>query len=102
MTPYVLSPDALQDLKDIWDFIRNDSAEAADKVVDAIFTACEGLAAMPNKGHRREDFTSSDVRFWPVFSFHVIYRPQTNPLQIVGIVHGARDVPEVLRQRDLS
>jgi len=101
MAEYLLSPDALQDLKDIWDFIRSDSAEAADKVVDALFEAFEGLAAISHKGHKREDWTSSDVRFWPVFSFHVIYRPDTKPLQIIGIVHGARDVPEVLKNREL-
>jgi len=102
MNDYQFSPDALQDLKDVWDFIRNDSAaETADKVVDAIFTACEGLAAMKHKGHKREDLTSSAVRFWLVYPYHVIYRPETTPLQIVGIVHGSRDVPEVLRERDL-
>jgi antitoxin ParD1/3/4/toxin ParE1/3/4 len=101
MNDYQLSPDALQDLKDVWDFIHSDSAEAADQVVDAIFTACEGLAAMSYKGHKREDLTSSAVRFWPVYSYHVIYRPKTIPLQIVGIVHGSRDVPEVLREKGL-
>ena len=101
MNEYQLSPDALQDLKDVWDFIRSDSAEAADQVVEAIFTACEGLAALKYKGHKREDLTSSAVRFWPVYSYHVIYRPQTTPLQIVGVVHGSRDVPEVLGERDL-
>jgi len=100
MSDYQLSPDALQDLKDVWDYIRVDSAEAADKVVDAICMACEGLAAMKLKGHKRQDLTASAVRFWPVYSYHVIYRPETTRLQIVGIVHGSRDVPEVLRERD--
>lgn len=101
MKDYQLSPDALQDLKDVWDFIYSDSPDAADKVEDAIFTACEGLAAMKHKGHTREDLTSSAVRFWPVYSYLVIYRPETTPLQIVGVVHASRDVPEVLRERNL-
>ena len=100
MADYLLSPDAVQDLKDIWDFIRSDSAEAADKVIDALFDAFEGLAVLSHKGHKRKDWTSSDVRFWSVFSFHIIYRPQTKPLHIVGIVHGARDIPEVLKDRE--
>ena len=101
MNGYQLSPDALRDLKDVWDFIHSDSPDAADKVVDALFTACEGLAAMKHKGHTREDLTSSAVRFWTVYSYYVIYRPETTPLDIIGIVRASRDVPDVLRERDV-
>jgi plasmid stabilization system protein ParE len=36
MFPYVLSPDVLQDLQDIWDFIAADNMPAADKLEDGV------------------------------------------------------------------
>jgi plasmid stabilization system protein ParE len=47
MFPYVLSPDVLQDLQDIWDFIGSDNARAADKQEDEFFEAFEMLARRP-------------------------------------------------------
>jgi plasmid stabilization system protein ParE len=47
MSAYVLSPAALQDLQDIWDFISMDSASAADKLEDEFFGAFERLARRP-------------------------------------------------------
>jgi plasmid stabilization system protein ParE len=41
----VLSPEALQDLEDIWDFIAADNATAADKLEDEFFEAFERRSA---------------------------------------------------------
>jgi plasmid stabilization system protein ParE len=99
MFPYVLSPDALQDLQDIWDFIALDNVPAADKLEDEFFETFEMLAKRPLIGHTRSDLTERDVRFWPVGSYLVVYRGIAVPIQIVGVLHGARDIPEVIRKR---
>jgi plasmid stabilization system protein ParE len=39
------------------------------------------------------------VKFFPVYSYLIIYRPQTNPLQVVSILHGRRDVVQILKDR---
>jgi hypothetical protein len=47
-------------------------------------------------------FTSLPVRFWTVTAFPnytIVYRPDTTPLQIVAVVHGKRDVKEILAKR---
>jgi plasmid stabilization system protein ParE len=44
MSAYVLSPEALQDLQIIWDFIATDNANAADKFLDEFFDTFEKLA----------------------------------------------------------
>ena len=99
MSAYLLSPEALQDLQSIWDFVASDSVDAADKLVDRLFEAFEQLARWPRQGHTRPDLTGRDVRFWPVGPYLVVYREKTNPLGIVAILHGARDVPEIIRGR---
>jgi len=95
----VLSPEALQDLQNIWDFIAVDNVDAADKLQDEFFDAFEELARHPGMGHKRADLTKRDVRFWPTGSYLIVYRDLPALLQIVAILHGARDIPEVIRKR---
>jgi plasmid stabilization system protein ParE len=99
MFPYVLAPDALQDLQDIWDFIGSDNVLAANKLEDESFEAFEMLAKRPRMGHTRSDLTERDVRFWPVGQYLIVYRSLPNTLQIVAVLHGARDVVEAIRKR---
>jgi plasmid stabilization system protein ParE len=43
MSAYVLSPDALQDLQDIWDFVVLDNENAANQLEAEFFNAFEKL-----------------------------------------------------------
>ena len=99
MSAYVLSPDALQDLQDVWDFIALDNANAADQLEDEFFNAFEKLARRPRMGHTRSDVTEREVRFWPTGSYLMVYREGPAALQILAILHGSRDIPEVIRKR---
>ena len=56
------------------------------------------IAARPGLGHLREDLTDEPLRFLPVWSYLVIYR-LTDPVEVVRVVHGARDVARELRRR---
>jgi plasmid stabilization system protein ParE len=94
-----LSPEALNDLQIIRDFIAIDSGEAAERTVDQFFDAFEQLAAWPKTGHLRTDLTSKNVRFWTVGSYLIVYRDHSGGIQIVAVLHGSRDVPSVLDAR---
>ena len=99
MTAYILAPEALQDLQDIWDYIATENLDAADRVIDTLFAAFEQLAALPGLGHRREDLTNRPLRFWTVEAYLVIYRAERTPIEIVAVTHGGRDIPRLLRHR---
>lgn len=99
MSGYMLSPEALQDLEDTWDFIASDSVTAANQLQDEFFEAFEELARRPGMGHTRSDLTKRDVRFWPVGSYLIVYRVAPSQLQVVAVLHGARDIPSVMRKR---
>ncbi len=99
MTRFRLSPEAAQDLADIYEYLAQDSVDAAERVRTEIYDAILGLAAMPGKGHRREDLTSRPVLFWPIRSYQVIYRPQSQPLDIIAVLHGKRNIKRILRKR---
>ena len=89
---FVLTPQAKSDIFEIWDRIAEDNLTNADKVRDQLFDAFDKLAGMPGIGHHREDLADKRHRFWPVYSYLVVYREETNPLQIIAIVHGKREL----------
>ena len=92
MKPYKLMPAAEEDLAEIVDRIAEDSPRNARKVFDKIHADAKKLAEMPLIGHTREDITDKPLRFWAVYSWLIVYRPETSPLEILRIVHGARDL----------
>ena len=40
-------------------------------------------------GHWREDLIDEPLRFWPVYSYLIIYNPAAKPIEIARILHGA-------------
>jgi plasmid stabilization system protein ParE len=98
---YQLSPQALDDLSDIWDYIAVDDLKAANRVESAILAACYTLARHPLLGSKRINTTSLPVRFWTVTrfpNFIVVYRPETDPLRIVTVLHGKRNIKRLLEE----
>ena len=96
MSRFVLTPAAEGDLLKIIEYLEGDNPNAVLKVVDALDQAMQRLAESPGIGHVRPDLTDEDVRFWPVFTYLVVYRPETKPLEIVRVLHGKRDVERIL------
>jgi toxin ParE1/3/4 len=97
---YVLAPEAALDLVQIWRYLKEQSSiEIADRVESVIREKIVLLAANPGAGHWRKDLTDEVVKFFPVYSYLIVYRPEATPLQIVSILHGRRDVEQLLRGR---
>ncbi len=96
MKPYKLHLEAYGDLSDIWFFIAKDNSKAAEYVTEAVWDKFQYIADNPNLGHLRDDLTDRLLRFTTVHKYLIGYIPDTDPLIILAIVHGARD-PEILR-----
>jgi plasmid stabilization system protein ParE len=71
----------------------------ADHVESVIRGKIAFLARNPGGGHWRTELTDEPVRFFAVYSYLIVYRPETQPLEIVAILHGYRDVTQILRDR---
>ena len=97
---YVLAPEAALDLVQIWRYIKkNVSLQMADRVESVIRDKIVYLAERPGRGHWRKDLTNEPLKFFPIYSYLIVYRPETSPLQVVAILHGRRDVEELLKDR---
>jgi antitoxin ParD1/3/4/toxin ParE1/3/4 len=54
------------------------------------------LAGNPQLGHKRDDLTRKAVRFWSVYAYLVIYDPRIQPLHILRVLSGYRDIGTIL------
>ena len=100
MIRYVLAPAARDDLRSIFDYLESQSIPTAiryDKLIHAAFLR---IAQSPQLGHRRADLQDPSIRCWVVPPYLIFYLEQTAPLQIVAILHGARDIPSVFQGPD--
>lgn len=99
MSTWDLTARARRDLFEIWDYVAKDNPAAADRIEQAIFSAFDLLADSPLAGHARKEVTALPLRFWvlqPYANYFIVYDPSKKPIQIVRILHAARDVPSIL------
>jgi antitoxin ParD1/3/4/toxin ParE1/3/4 len=100
MRRYTLAPEAVRDLLEIWRYLMKEAGqETAERVESVIRSKFVYLAKFPGAGHWRRDLTSAEVRFFAVYSYLIVYRPEKKPLEIVSILHASRHVAGILRQR---
>lgn len=103
MSGFVLHPEALADLEEIWEYIAADNLDAADRVLEELYEAIHGLISFPQQGHRRSDLTARPLRFQSVRDLLIAYAPDEQPLLVVAVLHGRRNprvIAALLRERE--
>lgn len=99
MKSYRLTPAAENDLFSIWSYIALRNEAAADDLESEILNACLRLSAKPDLGHFRRDLTQRNLRFFSVRSCClIVYNSESDPLEIIRILHGARDAKSELAE----
>ncbi len=93
---YVLSAEAESDLTEIYEYIARDSLVHAGETLSRLQKGVRKVADHPEMGHFREELAPKPVRFWRVQAYLIIYRPDTKPIEIVRILNGFRDIPNLL------
>ncbi len=100
MTTAVLSPQARRDLLDAIRWIAKDNPAAARALRDGVATAAMRIGEHGHIGTLRPELADEPYRFITLTGFHyvIVYNAERRPPLIVRILHGARDLPEVLRE----
>lgn len=88
---YILSAQARQDLKDIKDYIAQDSLDRAEQFVKAIAERFQALASFPGMGRRYETL-APNLRGFPVGNYIIFYRSTDQGISIERILSGYRDL----------
>ncbi len=100
MTAYDFHPEAEGDLNDIWDYIAEESPDAADRVTEKIVAAIDALVPLPHQGHHRPDLTSRPLRFITTQNYLAAYESGTiialNSMTAMGSSAALRRVKSTL------
>jgi len=99
MRLYNVSPEAQNDLFEIWLHIAEDSVELADRIDGEFHELFASLGRTPGQGHSRKDLTKLPVLFFPLYSYLVIYQAEVRPIRILAVLRGKRRVKNILKDR---
>ncbi len=95
--------EAEHDLEAIFSYILGSGNPGAAKdMIRLIRKACDSLSQMPERGHVPPELARTDnyeYRQIIVKPYRIIYQVVEYSVFIFGIIHGRRNVDEVLRQR---
>ncbi|MFT4691658.1 MAG: toxin ParE1/3/4 [Limisphaerales bacterium] len=102
MEPVIMRrPLVVDDLEDHFAFIHQDNPDAAQRFKEQARRDFEALVRMPEMGprHPMAHPRLKDLRFWPIKRFNnflIFYRPIENGIEVIRVLHGARDLPNTL------
>lgn len=82
---------AYLDLTEIAFRIAEQNPDAADRWLEMIGDKCKTLMRMPEMGRRRYDL-APNLRSFAVGNYVIFYRPIPEGIQIIRVLHGARDI----------
>jgi toxin ParE1/3/4 len=91
MARVVLSPQAAEDILDIWDFIADDSFLEADRWVDRLDEKLGLWATQPLIGRLRDELAPG-LRSIPFGRYMVFFMPMPDGIDVVRVLHGSRDM----------
>ena len=93
MPRYSVATEAQRDLDDIWVFIAQKDVDAARRMLAAIRERFPPLGRFPELG-RSADF-APDLRRFAAPPYVIFCRPVEGGVEIVRVLHGARNLDEV-------
>jgi plasmid stabilization system protein ParE len=94
-------PGAIDDLDAIAAYIAADSPAHAASVVQRMLESAAGLANFPFAYRRVPEWNDDAVRERILYSYRLIFRVRREAglIEILAVIHGARLLPDDLRER---
>ncbi len=97
MARIIRTPEALNDLAEIWEYIGANNPDAADRLLDNINDKVKLIAESPYIGREREELAPG-IRSFPAGRYLIFYRPIADGIEIVRVLHGSRDVDTIISE----
>lgn len=83
--------EANQDLLEIWVYLAENSLETADRFLEELGEKSQALAEFPGMGRARPELAPG-LRSFPVGRYVLFYLPAAEGIEVVRVLHGARDI----------
>ncbi len=94
-----LTDRAQDDVAEICDYVAQDDDQAAKRLVDKFGEAFARLTDWPGIGRVRPEI-SVGIRSWVVGSYVVLYRSYDDRIDVIRVIHGARDIAALFSGED--
>src|SRR6266849_210779 len=99
MSSYRFTPQAIDDLFEIWSYIATDDVDAADRVEEGHLRCVRisgKLATRWTRSRRFDAFARALLAGPALPEYWIVYDPKTRPLQVIRILHAARNISSLL------
>ncbi len=94
MAGVTYSKASLADLADIWDYVAQDSVFQADRLLRRFQAKLDYLAGSNMIGRPRPELAAG-CRSYPVGKFCIYYRPTPAGIELIRLLHSARDIRRI-------
>lgn len=84
------SPEALEDLESIAEYIERDSSFYAQSVVSKILGVSRNIKEFPLIGRVVPELDDENIRERFVYSYRLVYQMRQQKILIVAVIHGKR------------
>jgi addiction module RelE/StbE family toxin len=84
------SPEAIEDVEAIAEYISRDSRFYARSVVARIIEDSRHISQFPKSGRVVPEFETENLREKLIYSYRLIYRIEQERILIVAVIHGKR------------
>ncbi len=84
------SPEAIEDLESIAEYIEKSSAFYARAIVTRVMTTVQTLPEFPLLGRVVPELGNDNIRERFVYSYRVIYQVSWDNILVLAIIHGKR------------
>ncbi len=94
----VWSPEAIEDLEAIAEYIERDSEFYARAVVSKILDMTRSIKDFPKIGRIVPDVGDENIRERFVYSYRLVYQIREHQILIVAVIHGKRMFENVIER----
>jgi len=84
---------ALEHLLAIYEYIAQDSAVYAQRMVDKLTRCSEQIATFPLSGRMVPEYEAEDIREIIEKPYRIIYRIKPEQIDVLAVIHGAQLLP---------
>lgn len=99
MKRVTIRPSADRDLDEIFGWIARDDVDAAERQVRRLIAAALALREYPERGRARPEI-GEGMRSLVNGRYLIFYRIADDVVEVVRVLHGARDLGEVVARSD--
>jgi toxin ParE1/3/4 len=93
------TPTSHRDYAEIWDYVAsNGSSDAADRLLRTFDEKLDLLSDFPGLGPARPELRPR-LRSFPVGNYLLFYRPIRGGIELIRVIHGARDLRAEFHRR---